>query len=40
MASNKIFLEKLQEQIKNKLSCLVIKYNDIKEKENKTEREA
>ncbi len=40
MASDKIFLGKPQEQIKNKLGRLVTKYNDIKEKKNKTGREA
>ncbi|CAI2200004.1 16396_t:CDS:2, partial [Funneliformis geosporum] len=40
MASNKAFPGKPWEQIKNKLGCLVIKYNDIKEMKNKTGRGA
>ncbi len=35
----KIFSEKAWEQIKNKLACLINKYNEIKEKENKTGRD-
>ncbi|EXX64372.1 uncharacterized protein OCT59_023373 [Rhizophagus irregularis] len=38
-AATKIFSGKSWEQIKNKLSHLVTKYNEIKEKENKTGRE-
>ncbi|CAB5115111.1 unnamed protein product [Rhizophagus irregularis] len=38
-AATKIFSGKSWEQIKNKLSRLVTKYNEIKEKENKTGRE-
>ncbi|GES81043.1 hypothetical protein GLOIN_2v1790008 [Rhizophagus clarus] len=39
-AVTKIFPGKTWEQIKNKLSRLVTKYNEIKEKENQTGREA
>jgi hypothetical protein len=40
LAATKIFPGKLWEQIKNKLSRLVNRYNEIKEKENQTGREA
>ena len=39
-AAIKVFSEKSWEQIKNKLSHLVTKYNEIKEKERQTGREA
>ena len=38
--SAQLFSDKLWKQIKNKLSCLVTKYNNIKEKENQTGQEA
>ncbi len=38
--SAQLFSDKLWKQIKNKLSCLVTKYNKIKKKENKIEEVA
>ena len=39
-AASKLFLGRPWEQVKNKLSCLVNRYNNIKEKEGQTGREA